>query len=234
VASGAVVADQHAATLVALGVLGALHHRARTGLGQEVEVTMLQASLDLQAEVYAYHLNGAKLRRPRNGLATTYHEAPYGFYQVRDGYIALSINPITKISAALGDPDQLQPYLDPAVAFSLREEIYDALAPLLAELTRERAIALLRGHDVWCAPVNDYDDLETDPVVASLGAIEEFDHPDAGHVRVVGHPISYSSGAATVTRVPPRLGEHTREVLHDLGYRDDAIEALTAQGSVKA
>lgn len=234
VASGAVVADQHAATLLALGVLGALHHRTRTGVGQEVEVTMLQASLDLQAEVYAYHLNGAKLRRPRNGLATTYHEAPYGFYKVQDGDIALSINPIATISAALGNPAELEPYLDPAVAFTLREDIYDALAPLLAGFTREQAIAVLRDHDVWCAPVHDYDDLETDPVVESLHAIEEFDHPDAGHVRVVGHPVSYSSGAATVTRVPPRLGQHTREVLHNLGYRDDAIDALTAQGCVKA
>jgi crotonobetainyl-CoA:carnitine CoA-transferase CaiB-like acyl-CoA transferase len=194
---------------------------------------MLQASLDLQAEVYAYHLNGAKLSRPRNGLATTYHEAPYGFYKVCDGYIALSINPIAKISGALGNPAELEPYLDPVVAFSMREDIYDALAPLLAHFTREEAVALLRDHDVWCAPVQDYDDLESDPVVESLDVITEFDHPDAGHVRVVGHPISYSSGTATVTRVPPRLGEHTREVLLDLGYSDGAIDDLAAQSCIK-
>ena len=137
IASGAVVADAHAATLLALGIAGALYERTRTGSGQEVEVTMLQASLDIQAEGYALHLNGAKLKRPRNGLATTYHEAPYGYYQVTDGYVALSINPIAKISEALGGPAELDPYLDPAIAFS-RRVVPEACSSLRA-LAKTRA-----------------------------------------------------------------------------------------------
>ncbi|WP_159537670.1 CaiB/BaiF CoA-transferase family protein [Aeromicrobium sp. 9AM] len=234
VASGAVVADQHAATLLALGIAGALVEKARTGLGQEVEVTMLQASLDLQAEVYAYHLNGADLRRPRNGLATTYHEAPYGYYKVTDGYVALSINPIAKISAALGAPTELEPYLNPDLAFSAREDIYDALEPLLTSFKKDELVKLFREHDIWCAPVKTYEDLDTDEVIASLNAIEEFEHPVAGTVRVVGHPIKYSSGTAAVHQVPPALGEHTHEILAELGYDHATIDSLSQEGTIRA
>jgi len=77
--------DQHAAALLAMGVLGALYQRVRNGQGQRVEVTMVQAGLDLQAEPFLYHLNGAVVERPKVPLASAYHEAPYGFYKVQDG-----------------------------------------------------------------------------------------------------------------------------------------------------
>ncbi|NLT06815.1 MAG: CoA transferase [Solirubrobacterales bacterium] len=233
VAAGAVVVDQHAATLLALGIAAALVARARTGKGQEVEVTMIQSALDLQAEVLACHLNGAALERPTGRLATTYHEAPYGFYEVADGWVALSITPMEKISAALGDPPELADLLDPADAFSRREEIYAALSPLLVDHTRADLIDLLRRHDVWCGPVNSYEEALAEPVVHETGAIAEFEHPDAGPVRVVGHPIAFGSGKAVVRRVPPRLGEHTREALAEAGYGAGEIEELETEGVIR-
>ena len=79
---------------------------------------MAQAAIDLQAEAYTYHLAGTELRRPEHGLATTFHEAPYGFYEVSGGYVALSISPLALISEALGGPPELDPYLDTEVRFS--------------------------------------------------------------------------------------------------------------------
>lgn len=233
IAAGAVVADQHAATLLALGILAALHGRHRTGKGQEVEVTMLEASLDLQSEGYACHLNGADLTRPRTGLATTYHEAPYGFYEVQDGHVALSISPMAQISDALGNPSELELYLDPEIAFTRREEIYVALSPLLRPFTRDALIERLRGHGVWCAPVYDYAEALADPALEALEPITEFEHPHAGTVRVTGHPIRYGSGRATVRRVPPALGEHTDEVLQSLGYSAEDVNELRMEGAVR-
>jgi crotonobetainyl-CoA:carnitine CoA-transferase CaiB-like acyl-CoA transferase len=233
VAAGAAVVDQHAASLLALGILGALHRRAVSGEGQCLEVTMVQAALDLQSEVYAYHLNGASLERPRTGLATSYHEAPYGFYEVRGGFVALSLSPLTLISKALGDPAELEPYLDPSIAFSRRDDIYAALSPLLAPFTRASLIELLRSHGIWCAPANGYDEAMHDPIVAHLDPVQELEHPDAGAVRVMRHPIRYSSGAARVRRVPPGLGEHTDEVLAGLGYEDETVTELRDKGVVR-
>jgi crotonobetainyl-CoA:carnitine CoA-transferase CaiB-like acyl-CoA transferase len=224
--TGAAIVDQHSATLLALGILGALHHRDVTGEGQRVEVTMVQAALDLQAEALSYHLNGGELRRPSNGLASSYHEGPYGFYAVQDGYVALSMSPIARISAALGDPTELQALLDPADAFARREEIYAALAPLLRGHARAELVELLRSHGVWCAPVNSWDEMPDDPIVAQLDPFERFEHPQAGAVRVVRHPIAYSSGTAAVRRTPPGLGEHTDEVLGAAGYDADELARL--------
>ena len=232
-AAGSAVIDQHAASLLAMGVLSALYHRAVTGEGQRVEVTMAEAAIDLQAEAYTYQLSGTDLQRPSHGLATTFHEAPYGFYEVSDGYVALSISPIALISEALGNPPELEPFLDPAVSFSRRAEIYDALSPLLTGYSKVELISLLRASGVWCAPVNSIEEAIADPVMEHLDPFHEFDHPRAGKVRVPGHPINYSSGTAALTRQPPDLGEHTGEVLGSLGYDETKVANLRDEGVIR-
>jgi crotonobetainyl-CoA:carnitine CoA-transferase CaiB-like acyl-CoA transferase len=231
-AAGAAVVDQHAASLLAMGILGALHHRTRTGEGQRVEVTMVQAALDIQIEPFLYHLNGAVVERPRTALASSFHEAPYGFYPVQDGHVALSLSPMRLVSEALRNPVQLEPYLDPALALTARNEIHDALAPLLSGYSRAALLDLFRSHGIWCAPVNDYDEVMRDPVIQHLDPVQELEHPDAGTVRVLKHPVTFSSGTAQVRHFQPRLGQHTDEVLTALGYGQDDIAELRDAGVV--
>lgn len=232
VAAGAAVVDQHAASLLAMGILAALHHRTPTGEGQRVEVTMVQAGLDLQAEPYLYHLNGAVVERPTRALGSSFHEAPYGFYEVEDGHVALSLSPVRLISEALGSPAGLEPFLDPAVALVQRNEIHTALSPLLRPFTRAGLLELLRRHGIWCAPVNDYDEVTLDPLVTHLDPVQELDHPQAGKVRVLKHPIRYSSGTAGVRHMPPAQGQHTDEVLGQAGYATGDIDELRRSGVV--
>jgi crotonobetainyl-CoA:carnitine CoA-transferase CaiB-like acyl-CoA transferase len=232
VAAGAAVVDQHAASLLAMGILGALHHRTATGEGQRVEVTMAQAALDLQAEPLLYRLNGGLVERPSAPLGSSFHEAPYGFYPARDGYIALSLSPMRQVSAALGDPPELQPYLDQRDALTRREEIYAALSPLLAEFTVSSLVDLLRHHGVWCAPVNDYEGAVSEPFVQYLDPLEKVDHPQAGPVTLLRHPVAYTSGKAQTRRPPPALGEHTDEVLREVGLDPDRIQRLRELGVV--
>jgi len=230
--AAAAIVDQHSASLLAMGILGALVHRERTGEGQRVEVVMVEAALDLQTEPVVYHLNGAHLRRPRTPIADTFHSVPYGFYATADGHLAISMTPISTISEVLGNPPALTPYLDPAVAFSKRDEIRDALDPLFRERKTTEWVELLRAHHIWCAPVNTLSETFDDVAVKHIAPVLEFDHPRAGRVRVLKHPVRYSSGKAALRRTPPDLGEHTAEVLGELGYSSAEIDAMRAAGEI--
>jgi len=230
--AAAAIVDQHSASLLAMGILGALVHRERTGQGQRVEVVMVEAALDLQTEPVVYHLNGARLRRPRTPIADTFHSVPYGFYATADGHLAISMTPISTISEVLGNPPALARYLDPAIAFTSRDEIRDALDPIFRERTTAEWVELLRAHHIWCAAVNTLAETFDDVAVKHIAPVLEFDHPRAGRVRVLKHPVRYSSGAATLRRQPPDLGEHTAEVLGELSYSSAEIEAMRAAGEI--
>jgi crotonobetainyl-CoA:carnitine CoA-transferase CaiB-like acyl-CoA transferase len=230
--SAAAVVDQHSASLLAMGILGALVHRERSGDGQRVELVMMQAALDLQTEPIVYHLNGAKLSRPKTPVADTFHAVPYGFYATSDGHLAISMAPIKAISEVLGQPAGLKQYEDPAIAYSKRDEIRAALDPYFRTRTTAEWVEALRAHDIWCAPVNSMAQTFEDVAVKHIAPFMEFEHPRAGRVRVLKHPVRYSSGEATVRRTPPDLGEHTDELLTELGFSADQVATMRAAGDV--
>jgi crotonobetainyl-CoA:carnitine CoA-transferase CaiB-like acyl-CoA transferase len=230
--SAAAVVDQHSASLLAMGILGALVHRERSGEGQRVELVMMQAALDLQSEPIVYHLNGARLRRPKTPVADTFHSVPYGFYATSDGHLAISMAPIKAISEVLGQPAELKQYEDPAIAYSKRDEIRAALDPYFRRRTTAEWVEALRAHDIWCAPVNTMAETFEDVAVKHIAPVMEFEHPRAGRVRVLKHPVRYSSGEATVRRTPPDLGEHTDELLTELGFSADQVATMRASGDI--
>jgi crotonobetainyl-CoA:carnitine CoA-transferase CaiB-like acyl-CoA transferase len=193
---------------------------------------MINAALDIQTEPVVYHLNGAKLRRPASRVADTFHAAPYGFFATADGYVAISMAPIESISEVLGRPPALVRFEDPAIAYTRRDEIQEALDPHFRERTTAEWLEILRMHDIWCAPVNGLRETFDDVGVKHIAPVLEFDHPRAGRVKVLKHPVRYSSGEATLRRPPPDLGEHTAEVLGELGYSADVVAEMRAAGEI--
>lgn len=227
---GSAIVDQHAAALAAFGVVAALQARERTGKGTLVESNLLNAALDLQIEPFTYYLNKGPLwPRTHPPTGSRFHPAPYGIYRTLDGWIAVSLTPTEKLAAALSRP-VLAEFSHPKDNVRRREELNRIVYDALTTRTTADWMTTFDEHDIWYAPVNDYDQVEADPQVAHNRIIMEVDHPQAGPIRLLAHPVRYDGAAPPLTRQPPRQGEHTREVLAELGYGRDEIDTLVAAG----
>jgi len=222
---GAAVVDQHGGALLAMGILAALFHRERTGEGQQLEVAMVQAAFDLMVEPVVYAANGAKLERPSQEIADTFHSAPYGVYRTADGHAVISMTPVKTLVEALGEPP-LTGLDDPSIAFSKRDEIRAALGPLVARHSTADLIERLRAHHIWCAPVQTIDQALADPAIRHLDPFLEMEHPRAGKVKALRHPVRYGAGEPELRRLPPEVGEQSREILRELGFSDDEVTRM--------
>ena len=227
---GSAIVDQHAAVLAAFGVLAALYQREQTGQGCVVESNLLNAALDLQLEPFTYFLNKGPLwKRSSPAMGSRFHPAPYGVYRTADGWIAISLTTPAKLAAALLC-SELEAFQDPADPVKHRDAIHQLVAQSLLGFTTEGAMRAFETQDIWYAPVNDYEQVVDDPQVRNNGVVMAVDHPQAGPVRLMAHPVRYDGQAPALRRMPPALGEHTREVLAQVGYAPDEIEQLFAEG----
>ena len=222
---GAAVVDQHGGALLAMGILAALFHRERTGEGQQLEVAMVQAAFDLMVEPVVYAANGAKLERPSEAIADTFHSAPYGIYRTADGHAVISMTPVKTLVDALGEPP-LTGLDDPSIAFSKRDEIRSALGPLVARHSTADLVERLRAQHIWCAPVQTIDQALADPAVRHLDPFLEMEHPRAGKVKALRHPVRYGAGEPELRRLPPEVGEQSDEILRELGFSDDEVARM--------
>jgi len=189
---------------------------------------MLRAALDLQLEVVTYHLNGARMRKSPTSLASMIHPGPYGIYETKDGWMALSMSPLPVLQAALQVPE-LAPLATERFNHPAREQVARILEPVMRTRTTAEWVDLLVPKGVWAAPVRDYDEVFADPAVQEAEVAEEVEHPEAGRVRLLRFPLEFSSGRSSVRRLPPSSGQHTREVLGELGYSDAEVNALAEQ-----
>ncbi|SDR23462.1 CaiB/BaiF CoA transferase family protein [Paraburkholderia tuberum] len=228
---GSAIVDQHAAALAAFGVVAALQARERTGKGTLVESNLLNAALDLQIEPFTYYLNKGPLwPRTNPPTGSRFHPSPYGVYRTLDGWIAVSLTPTEKLAAALSQP-VLAGFSHPKDNVRRRDELNRIVYDALTARTTADWMTTFDEHDIWYAPVNDYPQVEADPQVAHNRIIMEVEHPQAGPIRLLAHPVRYDGAAPPLTRQPPRQGEHTREVLAELGYEPDEIDTLVEAGA---
>lgn len=227
---GSAIVDQHGAALAAFGVVSALLARHRTGRGALVESNLLNAALDLQIEPFTYYLNKGPLwARTEPPLGSRFHPAPYGIYRTADGWIAISLTATAQMAAALDYPP-LTAFNDPKDPMLKREEIHRIIYERVQSRTTAEWMKAFEAHKVWYAPVNGYEQVEADPQVAHNKMIMTVQHRDAGEVRLLAHPVRYDGEAPPLRRMPPRQGEHTREILAELGYDASEIDALTEGG----
>ncbi|PZQ99333.1 MAG: CoA transferase [Cereibacter sphaeroides] len=228
---GTAVVDQHAATLGAMGILAALLRRNATGEGSRVDSNLLSAALNLQIEPLNYHLNGAKLwDRSGSGVSSRFHQAPYGVFKTSDGWLMMSLSDGATLATTFGDPQFAQWSREDQ--FDRREEVNERVKGHMQHRTTAEWEETLAENGIWFAPVNQYDDVLADPQVAENQTVLEYEDDRAGHVRLLAHPVLYDGKVPPLTRKPPLPGEHTGEVLAELGYSQAEIGALRSKGQI--
>jgi CoA:oxalate CoA-transferase len=198
---GVSIADHLMSCHIAQGVTALLVRRFRTGLGGHVQTSLLEAMLDLQFELLSTHLNDSTVTVKRNGVhsAHAFLTAPYGTYPTRDGYIALAMNPVTKIGALLGLPE-LEALIDPQSWWDDQERIEGILASRFASDSTEHWLEVLDGADLWCAPVLTLEQLIDHEGFAAIGMTQTVTRETTN---LGGGPVTL-----TTTRSPIRIDGH--------------------------
>lgn len=228
---GTALVDQHAAVLGAMGILAALVRKIQTGEGCHVDSNLLSASLDLQIEPFNYFLNGFDLfPRSTQGISTRFHQAPYGVFATSDGYITVSLTKPSVLASVFSDPYLRS--LEADELFEKRELVNAHISEAIRKNTTLYWEKVFEDANVWYAPVAEYPDVEKNPQVQANHSILEFEHPVAGQVKVLNHPVRYDGAPPALRRVPPALGEDTRSILSELGYSDAEIDCLETNGDV--
>jgi crotonobetainyl-CoA:carnitine CoA-transferase CaiB-like acyl-CoA transferase len=233
-AVGAVIVDQHAASLYATSILAALFAKAKTGEGRLVEVNLYQAAIDLQVEPLTAWLNGAPSPSPRapDGIAAWFSPGPYGLHATADGHIAISMASPKALATALGC--EALAVFSESDSFARREEITKLVADELKRRPTAHWCEVLAAARIWHAPVQDYADLRDDPQLKHLDVFRTVPGAQGAPVTMVSHPARYDGWSPGIRLVPQPLGAQTREVLQEAGYSTADIASMLEQGAIGA
>jgi crotonobetainyl-CoA:carnitine CoA-transferase CaiB-like acyl-CoA transferase len=225
-----------AASYVAFGMINAaLVHRFRTGEGQQLDVSLLGASLGLLPDPVAIYFDTGE--RPKRAGNRNLHLSPAEAFATGDGLLnVVLMNPDQwgRFCAALDDPAMEN---DPRFAtndarlanhpeFKARVEQILARAPAAEWVNRLEAAGIAAG------PVYEFHEVFEDPQVHFLGLVGEMEQPGAGRVRILGFPGRASGTPPRIDRPAPLLGQHTAEVLGELGLAREEIDRLATAGVV--
>lgn len=224
------VIDNHSAMQIVYYTMVALYHRERTGEPQRVEVNLLNSALDSQCQGFTVELNiDRAFERSEAGIAQKYLGAPYGIYETIDGYIAIAMTPLDRLAEVLDYPE-LADYATEEAAFERRDEIKHRLEDYTRERSTDDLLETLVDGDVWAARVNDFQAAARNPQVRHNEMIVEVDHPRDGTFWTTGIPGTLSATPGAIDRGPPAPGEHTREILREVGYAEADIDDLADRG----
>jgi crotonobetainyl-CoA:carnitine CoA-transferase CaiB-like acyl-CoA transferase len=223
-----VLADKLTGTVLASSIAMALYSRERTGRGQAVHVPMLDT---LVAFLLPEHMWGHSIGQPELGIGyprmLTPDRRPF---PTKDGFMCVMVATQAqwaRLFALLGQPGLIE---DARFATgSARSENIEAAYAVVTEGMRQKTSAewlvLLKQADLPHGPANSLEELVRDPYLHEVGFFREMKHPSEGMMTVLGIPVSWYGTPASIRRLAPRLGEHTREVLAEAGLDEGAIAA---------
>ena len=232
---GVAVADLFTGMYASTAILAALRHRDLTGQGQAIDMALLDTQVAMLANLGANYLStGVAPQRIGNAHQNI---VPYQVFEVADGHMILAVGNDGQFAKFCGVAGQPQLAADPRFARNAdRVRHRGTLVPLLAALMKARTrsdwLEALEAAKVPCGPINDLADVFADPQVQARAMTVQMPHPLAGSVRLVASPMKFSATPVQYRKPPPLLGEHTAEVLRELGFDEPELAALRSAGAI--
>ena len=222
---GVAVADLFTGMYASVAILAALRHRDATGHGQVIDMALLDTQVAMLANLGANYL--VTKQAPRRAGNAHQNIVPYQVFEVADGHLILAVGndeQFRRFCAVAGCPELAADERFTRNALRVRHRAL--LVPLLAERLRQRTrgdwLAALDAAKVPCGPINDLADVFADPQVLERGMRVAVPHPLSDQLELVASPLKLSATPVTLRHAPPLLGQHTDEVLGELGL--DAAE----------
>jgi len=232
---GIPIADLLTGLFGAYGVMAALQARERTGRGQHIHTSLLESMIGMLSFQAVRYLNGAGVPPP----AGNHHplNAPYGVFRARDGYLTIGATG-EKRWRRLCEVLDAEEWLDDP-RFQTNGDRYqnrELLAELISQRLQERTIdeweQLFNQSGIPCGPIYRIDQAMEHPQVRHRQMVVELPHPTIGTVRLLGLPVKLSETPGAVRRAPPLLGQHTDDVLAEIGITGDELQQLRERGVI--
>jgi CoA:oxalate CoA-transferase len=233
---GATVADHISGQNLLAGTLAALYARERTGRGQMVETSLLGGQIWAQAGEYTQYLMSGQPSGP-SGRSHPMIPGIYGVFPTSDGWIAVvgTAGPARdRFYRTIGRPDLIDRFNQLLYFEDDKAELWPILDQVFATKPTAEWCDLLGAAGLRFAPVRDHAEVAADPGVEANGYISAIGSPDAREstTPVVRTPVRFSDPPAVIDAHVPELGEHTEQVLLEIGYSWDDIGALSADGAI--
>jgi crotonobetainyl-CoA:carnitine CoA-transferase CaiB-like acyl-CoA transferase len=232
---GVAVADLFTGMYATVAILAALRHRQTSGFGQVIDMALLDTQVAMLANLGAgYLLTGQPPQRAGNAHQNI---VPYQVFEVPDGHLILAVGndaQFQRFCAVAGCSELAQDPRFDRNAQRVRHR--DTLIPLLAARLRTRSradwLAALDAAKVPCGPINNLAEVFADPQVQARNMTQHVNHPHHDAVALVGSPMKLSATPVQLRRAPPLLGQHTVEVLAELGMNTDDCQRLRGLGVI--
>ena len=228
-------ADIVAGMFAAFAIVAALEARHRTGEGQVIDATMIGGQVALLSRQAARYFADGTVPRPEGNVHASI--VPYQTFKAVDGFVNICCanNALfERLCRAIDLEDLLEDarFADNGSRVANRHELTALIDARVSRMKKADLVRKLREVNVPVGPINDLHEVFTDPVVRHLGLIAEVDHPTAGRVRAPGIPVRLSGTPPSVRSHPPLLGEHTDQILEELGFTSAEVAKLRADGAV--
>lgn len=233
--AGVAIVDLFTGMYASSAILAAVIHRDRSGEGQYIDMALLDTQVAMLANISSNYLcSGVSPHRWGNAHPNV---VPYQTFQTSDSWIIVAVGNDSQFRnfVKVGNREALAD--DPRFATNpARIEHRAALIPLLAEMVKEKTkaqwITLLEAAGVPCGPINNLQEVFENEQVIARGIEMRVPHPTAGTMKLVASPMRLSKTPVEVRMPPPLLGQHTDEVLHELGMSAEQINELHQRGII--